>query len=165
MPRVYVSIGSNIDREQNIRGALHDLRNSYGHLIRSRVYDTQAVGFAGDPFYNLTAAFDTTDSIDQVAGELARIETAHGRRRDALPKYSARTLDLDILLYGDLIRHDSGFDIPRGEILERDFVLGPLAEIAPDLKHPEAGETFDTLWKRYGRNHPATLLKPVNFKD
>ncbi len=192
MPRVYVSIGSNIDREQNIRGALHDLRNSCGHLIRSRVYETPAVGFTGDPFYNLVVAFDTTDSIDQVISELARIETAHGRRREAatgpslvrgprtrvpgvppktspivdgLSKFSARTLDLDILLYGDLIRHDSGFDIPRGEILERDFVLGPLAEIAPDLKHPEAGETFDVLWKRFRQVHPQTHLKAVNFEE
>ncbi|OGI39781.1 MAG: 2-amino-4-hydroxy-6-hydroxymethyldihydropteridine diphosphokinase [Candidatus Muproteobacteria bacterium RBG_16_62_13] len=165
MPRVYISIGSNIDREQNIRAALHNLRNSYGHLIRSCVYDTPAVGFAGDPFYNLAVTFDTTDSIDQVVSELARIESAHGRRRAGLPKYSARTLDLDILLYGDLVRHDSGFDIPRGEILERDFVLGPLAEIAPDLKHPENGETFEALWKRYGRNHPGTVLEPARFED
>lgn len=165
MPRVYVSVGSNIDRNRNIHGALHDLRASFGHLIRSRVYETAAVGFAGDPFYNLVVAFDTPDSVDRVVGELARIESAHGRRREDLPKYSARTLDLDILLYGDLVRHDSGFDIPRGEILERDFVLGPLAEIAPDLKHPENGETFDALWSRHQRNHPGTALTPVDLKD
>ncbi len=165
MPRVYVSVGSNIDRNRNIHGALHDLRASFGHLIRSRVYETAAVGFAGDPFYNLVVAFDTPDSVDRVAGELARIESAHGRRREGLPKYSARTLDLDILLYGDLIRHDSGFDIPRGEILERDFVLGPLAEIAPDLKHPENGETFDVLWERFRRTHPQDHLKVVNFEE
>lgn len=165
MPRVYVSVGSNIDRERNIRGALHDLHEPYGNLIRSRVYETPPLGFAGDPFYNLAVAFDTTDSVDQVARELARIESAHGRRRDGLPKYCARTLDLDLLLYGDLVRHDGGLDIPRGEITERDFVLGPLAEIAPALKHPETGETFDALWRRYRRSHPGTALIPVNFDD
>ncbi len=165
MPRVYVSVGSNIDREQNIRGALQDLRGCYGHLVRSRIYETPAAGFTGDPFYNLVVAFDTDDSIDRVVGELARIESAHGRRREGLPKYSARTLDLDILLYGDLTRHDSGFDIPRGEILERDFVLGPLAEIAPELKHPETGETFDVLWKRFRQAHPQNSLKAVNFEE
>ncbi|MEK6551804.1 MAG: 2-amino-4-hydroxy-6-hydroxymethyldihydropteridine diphosphokinase [Pseudomonadota bacterium] len=165
MPRVYVSIGSNIDREQNIRDALRDLREHYGNLIRSRVYETPAVGFDGDPFYNLVVAFDTTDSVDQVVHELDRIESAHGRRRGGLPKFSARALDLDILMYGDLIRHDSGMDIPRGEITERDFVLGPLAEIAPALKHPETGEAFDALWKRYCQAHPQTGLTPVNFGD
>ena len=165
MPRVYVSIGSNIDRERNIRGALHDLRERYGNLVCSRVYETPALGFAGDPFYNLAVAFDTTDSVDQVARELARIESAHGRRRDGPPKYSARTLDLDMLLYGNLVRHDSGLDIPRGEITERDFVLGPLAEIAPDLKHPETGETFEAMWTRFRRSHPDAALTPVSFAD
>lgn len=165
MPRVYVSVGSNIDRERNIRSALHDLHQSYGRLFRSRVYETAAVGFTGDPFYNLVVAFDTNDAIDKVADKLAQIESAHGRRREGLPKYSARTLDLDILLYGDLVRHDSGMDIPRGEITERDFVLGPLAELARDLKHPENGETFDALWSRYQRSHPGMALTPVDFKD
>jgi 2-amino-4-hydroxy-6-hydroxymethyldihydropteridine diphosphokinase len=165
MPRVYVSVGSNIDREQNIRGALCDLRAVWGKLVCSRVYETPAFGFAGDPFYNLVVGFDTADPIDRVANELARIEAAHGRLREGLPRYSSRTLDLDILLYGDLVRHDSGFDVPRGEILERNYVLGPLAEIAPALKHPEKGETFAALWQRHAAGRDAPAMVPVAFAE
>jgi 2-amino-4-hydroxy-6-hydroxymethyldihydropteridine diphosphokinase len=146
MPRVFVSIGSNVERERNIRAAVAALRTRFGPLQLSRVYQTPAVGFAGEDFYNLVAAFDTAEPIERVREALIGIEAAQGRERNG-PRYGPRTLDLDILLYGDLVRHGDGFDVPRGEITRHAFVLGPLAELAPDLRHPETGETMARLWE------------------
>lgn len=160
MPRVYVSIGSNIDRENNIRGAVQALRKHYIFLTLSRVYETPAEGFDGAAFYNLVAGFDTDEPVERVRQTLADIENAHGRKRGGA-RFSARTLDLDLLLYNELVRHADGVDIPRGEIVKYAFVLGPLAEIAPDLKHPETGEPLRTLWGKFtGRRD----LRPVNLK-
>ncbi len=160
MPRVYVSIGSNIEREKNIRGAVRALAQRFGQLTLSSVYESKAVGFEGEKFYNLVAAFDTEIPVEEVRREFAHIEAAHGRKRDGA-RLSARTLDLDILLYGNLIRHDAQFDIPRGEITEYAFVLGPLAEIAPQLLHPESGLSYSTLWSRF--LHEREPLEKVAF--
>ena len=160
MPRVYVSIGSNIDREKNIRGAVRMLREHYGPFTLSRVYETPAEGFDGAAFYNLVAGFDTGEPVERVRQTLAAIETAHGRKRGGA-RFSARTLDIDILLYGDLIRHGDDYDIPRGEIAQYAFVLGPLAELAPDLKHPETGERLGMMWDKFtGRRD----LRPLELK-
>lgn len=157
--RVYVSIGSNIAREQNIRGALRALKERYGALTQSHVYETPAEGFDGDAFYNLVAGFDTGESVEQVQRALAAIEAAHGRLRSG-PRFGARSLDLDLLLYGDLVRHDGGLDIPRGEIVKYAFVLGPLAEIAPDLCHPETGVRLDKMWETFSGRR---ALRPVDL--
>lgn len=159
MPRVYVSIGSNIEREKNIRGAVHALRNRFGTLLISSVYETTAVGFEGDPFYNLVLAFDTDLSPRAVADALREIETAHGRTRGEA-HFAARTLDLDFLLYGDAVVREETLSLPRAEILKYAFVLGPLAEIAPDLRHPVSGETYARAWERLEKTHP---MKPVHL--
>ncbi len=145
MPRVYVSVGSNIDRDKNLRSAIEALREHYGVLVLSSVYESVAVGFAGDNFYNLVAVFDTDESLEQVAATLADLETAHGRRREG-ERFSNRTLDLDILLYGDEIRHDHQFDVPRAEITRHAFVLLPLSEVAGAARHPETGARYRDLW-------------------
>lgn len=145
MSRVYVSIGSNIDRENNIRGAVQALRKHYTFLTLSRVYETPAEGFEGEAFYNLVAGFDTDEPVERVRQTLADIETAHGRKRGGA-RFSARTLDIDLLLYGDLVRHAGGIDIPRGEITKYAFVLGPLAELDPALRDPESGACYADLW-------------------
>jgi 2-amino-4-hydroxy-6-hydroxymethyldihydropteridine diphosphokinase len=163
MARVYVSIGSNIEREKNVRGAVRALKQRFGKLAFSRVYESRAEGFDGDDFYNLVAAFDTGEPVESVRRTLAGIETAHGRVRNG-PRFGPRTLDLDILLYGDLVRHDADFDIPRGEIAHRAYVLGPLAEIAPALAHPETGVSFRELWRAFSGPkdlHPVELSLDV----
>ncbi len=123
MTRVYISLGSNIDREQNIRGAVRALKEHYGRLLLSRVYETPAEGFDGDAFYNLVAGFDTEESVEQVRSALAAIEATHGRTRNG-PRSGPRTLDLDLLLYGGLVRHGGGFDLPRGERIARTIRAG-----------------------------------------
>lgn len=148
MQRVYVSIGSNIEPERNVRAAVRALKSSFPSLAISPVFRSKAEGFKGDDFYNLAARFDTDEPPERLAGILGRIETAQGRVRTG-KRFSPRTLDIDILLYGDLVRHDSQFDIPRHDILAYAHVLGPLIALAPDLCHPETGERLMELWQRF----------------
>lgn len=151
MPRVYVGIGSNIDREKNIRGAMRALAAAFGHVAFSAVYRSPAQGFKGDEFYNLVAGFDTGQSLEDVRRRIGEIEIGHGRTRGG-ERYAPRTLDIDILLYGDLVRHDDEFDIPRREILDAAYVLCPLAELAPAARHPEIGRPFADLWRSFDQS-------------
>lgn len=147
MPRVYVSIGSNIDRDRNIRAAVQALRARFGNVKISSVYESAAEGFDGDDFYNLVAAFESDDSLERISEQLAAIEKTQGRDRSG-PRFGPRTLDIDVLLYGSLVRHDARFDIPHRDITAYAHVLGPLMELAPDLIHPESGERMAVLWRR-----------------
>lgn len=160
MPRVFVSIGSNIDREQNILTAVRMLDADYHPLRLSSVYESTPFGFHGENFYNLVAGFDTDQTVEQVAARLVGIEHACGRVRDG-KSYDSRTLDMDLLLYGDLKRHDRQIDVPRPEIAEHAFVLLPLAEITPDLIHPESGLSIKEMWRRFADH--GQKLWPVGF--
>lgn len=158
MPLCFVSIGSNIERERNIGAALVALRRHFGPLLVSSVYETAAVGFTGEPFYNLVAAFASDLQVERLREQLVQIETAQGRTRgDA--RHGPRTLDIDILLYGELVRHDHRHDIPRREIRDQTFVLGPLTEIAADLRNPETGECIGESWKKFEGNKTLTAVR------
>lgn len=148
MARVYVSVGTNIDRERNVASGLAALAREYDGLQQSRLFETQAVGFSGDLFYNLVVAFETGQSPQQVSAVLNRIEDAHGRDRRG-GKFSNRSLDLDLLLYDDLVVDEPGLVLPRPEILDYAFVLRPLAEIAGDRKHPVTGVSFAAMWDQF----------------
>jgi 2-amino-4-hydroxy-6-hydroxymethyldihydropteridine diphosphokinase len=148
MPRVYIGIGSNIDRENSIRGAVRELTAHYGPLALSPVYETKALGFDGENFYNLVAGFDTTETIENIKQTLSRIESQFGRVRQE-NRFSARTLDLDLLLYGDTVQHDTGVNLPHPDIRRYAFVLRPLVDIAPDLRHPETGQTCAEMWRQF----------------
>lgn len=145
MTRVSLSIGSNLNREYNIRGAITALRAQFGELRLSRVYESEPVGFDGPNFYNLVAIFDTPLGLDALRVCLKDIENNFGRTRDA-GALGSRTLDIDLILFGDTVRHDDQYDIPRAEIERYAFVLKPLAEIAGDQLHPESDERFDVMW-------------------
>lgn len=147
MPRVYVSIGSNQQRERNVRAAVDALRERFGALSLSSVYETEAVGFDGDPFLNLVAGFDTALELEQVVDALRDIEIGAGRKRTE-KRYGPRTLDLDVLTYGDDVAREDPVEVPRSEITHAAYVLVPLAEIAPDALHPVLGESYADLAAR-----------------
>ena len=146
MTRVYVSIGSNVDRERHVRDAVAALRAAFGELTLSSVYETRAVGFDGEPFYNLAVGFDTAEDVEQVLARLKAIERRAGRR-PGQKRFGPRTLDIDVLTFGTLCS-DGPVELPRGEILREAYVLHPLAEIAPDERHPVLGERYRDLEAR-----------------
>lgn len=150
MRTAYISIGSNIERDKNIPSSLAALAQCFGSLKMSGIYESEPVGFAGEFFYNLVVSFESDWEVKNVAKKLRQIELEHGRTREA-QKFSARTLDLDLILYGDLIVSDGRLQIPRDEIERYAFVLEPLAEIAPQLTHPVSGKTYAALWQEFDK--------------
>jgi len=145
--RGYISLGSNIDRDKYIAAGLQALKQQFGKLVISSLYESEPVGFSGDAFYNLVVGFDSDLDVDSVANILRQIEIDHGRATDS-KKFSARTLDLDLLLYGELVLNNGNLQIPRKDIEHYAFVLEPLAEIAPTLKHPVHHLSYAELWQR-----------------
>lgn len=161
MARVYVSIGSNIERDTHIRLGVATLRQLYGRIALSSVYESAALGFSGENFYNLAAGFDTPDTVHTVAEALQAIEVSHGRARGA-ERFCARTLDIDLLLYDDLVLREPRLIVPRDEITGYAFILGPLAEIAGETRHPVSGQTFRELWQAYDKTRQP--LRKVSFE-
>ncbi|HLS98878.1 MAG: 2-amino-4-hydroxy-6-hydroxymethyldihydropteridine diphosphokinase [Porticoccaceae bacterium] len=160
MARVYLSIGSNIDQRRHILACLDALAAHFGELILSSVYESEAVGFGGDNFYNLVAGVDTELPVAALAPLLRRIENDNGRRRDG-PRFSSRTLDIDILTWDDLAGEVDGVVLPREEVLDNAFVLWPLAEIAAGERHPVVGKTYGELWTAYDK--AGQRLWPIDF--
>lgn len=153
---VFVSIGSNIKPEHHVRAALRALEEQFGSLRVSTVYQTKAVGFDGEDFLNLVVAFTTQEDVHKVYAGLTAIERANGRQPGA-PKFSARTLDLDLLLYGNQVINEPGLHLPRAEILKYAFVLQPLAELAGEYKHPTTGKTLAEHWQAFDASEQALL--------
>ncbi len=149
MTRVFIGVGSNVDRERNLPKGVKALRAAFREIRCSTVWDNPAVGFDGDPFLNLVVEFNTPRSAADVATQLNRIERTFGRTRSGDRKLLARALDLDLLLYGDAVIDAGGVHVPRGEILDYAFVLAPLAELAPDAVHPTVGKTYKELWAAF----------------
>ena len=144
MHRAYLSLGSNIEPERHLGAAIGELRERFGAIVVSPVYRSAAVGFEGPAFRNLAVGIDT--DLDPVALDawLHALEDRHGRRRDG-PRYSSRTLDVDIVLFDDcIVRGPGHLEIPRAELAEA-FVLVPLADIAPDARDPVSGRSVSEL--------------------
>jgi 2-amino-4-hydroxy-6-hydroxymethyldihydropteridine diphosphokinase len=156
--RAYIGIGSNIERDANVRAAVQTLRKRFGRVTFSGVYESQPIGFEGENFYNLVAVFDTDESPEAIVAILHDIERQLGRKRGT-PRFAPRTIDLDLLLYGDLVRDDLVLRVPRPEVTEYACVLRPLTELAPEARHPRNGETFANLWARFDK--AAQPLSPV----
>ena len=146
MPEVAVSLGSNLDRESNIRAAVGAIKELYPNAVFSAVFESAAVGFEGPAFYNLAAAFETDLEIAELVLQLREIEAQQGRVRIG-ESMGSREMDIDVLLYGDEILYSQGVNIPRDEILECAHVLKPLSLIWPDRHHPVKGTTYRQLWE------------------
>ena len=154
MARVAVSIGSNLERERNVKDALTALDKIFGKLSRSPVYESAAYGFNGPPFYNLVVVFETSLDVCAVREKIQAIENQQGREMGE-NRSGSRSLDLDLLLYDDAVFHDQGLDVPRREIFEHAYVLKPLADLLPATPHPVTGESFADIWFRLGLNQEA----------
>ena len=160
MATIYISLGSNIDREKNTRSGVQALHETFGELRLSSVYESEAVGFDGDAFYNMVIACEVALPVHDCNQQLREIEDRHGRDRSG-PRFSSRSLDLDLLLYDDLILDENGLVLPRDEILKNAFVLWPLAEIAPQLCHPETGRSYEAHWQAFDKSKEQ--LHPIEF--
>ena len=145
MHRAWLSLGSNLEPERHLRAALAELRARFGAVIVSPAYRFPAVGFEGPDFVNLAAGIDTDLEPQALDDWLHALEDRHGRRRD-VPRYSSRTLDVDIVLFDERIVEGPGhLQVPRAELVET-FVLKPLADIAAHAREPHSGRTLATLW-------------------
>ena len=150
--RGYISIGSNIEKEIHIPASLQALETHFGKLVLSSIYESEPVGFSGELFHNLIVRFESDLDVKTVAKQLRQMELDNGRTRES-QKFSSRTLDLDLILYGDLIISDGRLQIPRDEIERYAFVLEPLAEIAPLEPHPLSGISYGQLWENFDKSH------------
>lgn len=157
--RVYLGVGSNIDRERHIRAGLDALAATFGQLDISPVYESEAVGFSGDPFFNLVVGLQTQWPVARLSRFLKGVEVANGRKPES-SGLNAKTLDLDILTYGELAAPCDGVELPRGEILANAFVLRPLADIAGHERHPVTGISYRDHWQAWSGTQ---RLWPVAF--
>ena len=148
MTEVLLGLGSNIDARKNLPAGLAELGSLFGTVECSPVYEGAAIGVAGDPFMNLVVAAETDLGVGELQRTLRAIEFAHGRPQNA-ERCSPRTLDIDILLFGDASGLVDGIELPRREILQHAFVLRPLSDLRPSMKHPVDGRSFAELWAAF----------------
>ena len=161
MVDVYVAVGGNVEPLGYIDRALGLLERRFGEIDISPAYRNAAVGFAGDDFVNLVVRLKTGEPVEAVRAALQTVETACDRPRDA-PKWAARTMDLDILLYGDAVRSEPGLTLPRPDLVRRPYMLRPMADIAPTLMHPTEGKTMRELWEALESAEPHAM-QPVTI--
>jgi len=161
MADIYISLGSNVERDKYVEQGLNELAHAFGHLRVSSLYACEAVGFEGPEFYNLVVYASTEHSLEEVATLLRTIEYRNGRCPNAV-KYSPRTLDLDLLLYDDVIANEPA-QIPRDEILKNAFVLWPLAELAPNILHPETKQSYKSHWQLFDQSSQKIKQLPLRW--
>lgn len=161
MVDVFLGLGVNVDRERSMRAGLHALRILDPQLLVSQLYESDAVGFVGAPFYNCVVQFHTALTLTELIKTLKAIEQANGRNRS--PQHAGgKGLDIDVLTYGDLIGCYAGIDLPRDDIMRYAHVLRPLAEIAPHNCLPGTQRCYGDLWRSF--NGADQHLQPIDFE-
>ncbi len=148
MTYILLSIGSNIDRDKNVRYAIRKIAERYGEINLSPVYETSSVGFVGQPFLNLVLGLHSGDDLLQIREYLRGIESDVGRVRGR-KSFDNRLLDIDVILFGDKNLRSAGFEIPRHEIEKFAYVLKPLSDLHPKMVHPVTGKTYDRMWQDF----------------
>ncbi|NAZ92402.1 2-amino-4-hydroxy-6-hydroxymethyldihydropteridine diphosphokinase [Vibrio toranzoniae] len=161
MANVYVSIGSNINREHHVTESLKALHDRFAPLNISNFYDCEPVGFKGDNFLNLVVGFECDLTVAELVKVLHQIESENDRQRQT-KTYASRTMDIDILLYGNQVGVIDGVELPRGEITEYAFVLRPLVDIAAQERHPILNTSFQQLWESFDQQSQKT--EPISFE-
>jgi len=146
---LHLNIGSNQDRRKNIRSALDQLDTFFEKIKVSSLYESPSEGFEGKDFYNVGVNVETNKNASEVLDILHKIEDSLGRNR-AVPKFSSRIIDLDLVIYDDMI--DEKINVPRKDILKYAFVLAPLLELNSDGIHPEKGVSYLNLWEEFETN-------------
>jgi len=161
MSTVYLGLGSNVNAETNLRLGVTELRRRFGDVVVSPVYRSAPLGFAGDDFLNLVVALRTDLRPGQLIESVEAIHSLAGRVRGP-DKYRSRPLDIDLLLYDDLVDPQPPLRLPRRDVLEYSFVLRPLADIAPDLVHPQTGRPIAEHWREFDAAcHPLTRVDVI----
>jgi len=153
---LHLNIGSNQDRRKNICSAIEQLENFFVKITISSLFESPAEGFKGNDFYNIGVNIETQKKASEVIDILHLIEDSLGRNR-AMPKFSSRIIDLDLVIYDDII--DEKLNVPRKDILRYAFVLAPLLELNPDGIHPEKGISYLELWEDFQSNKVFNLNK------
>lgn len=159
LSNAWLGLGSNVNAENHIRTGIHALQKDFARVSLSPVYSSTAVGFEGDDFINLVARVETAMHPLALREYLRDLEDRFGRKR-GVAKFSDRTLDIDILLYDDLVLLSPKLEIPRAEILKFAHVLKPLAELDPELVHPVELRTMAEIWQNSGLNDDYLKLLP-----
>lgn len=162
MITAYIGVGSNVERKKHIKEAIDELRHLGQALRLSTIYECPSVGFDGDRFYNLVVELQTTENLTEFSRSLRDIELKWGRCEHA-EKFQPRTIDLDILLFGDEVSAQSP-QIPRKDIYHYAFVLKPLAELCPDRVIPGDGRQVQELQQQLNLTTPLTAV-PLWFDD
>ena len=166
MAQVYVGVGSNIDKHLHIPKVLKELKQQFGKLDISPLYQSPAVGFEGEDFYNLVVGLNTQMTPHQLHKVLRQIEANHQRVRVGENQFISRTLDLDPLLFDDLQIKDDLVEIPNPDILRYAFVLKPLADIADDVIHPDLHKSIHQLWKEFDKSTlKMTVVNDLNLHE
>ncbi|MEC7766289.1 MAG: 2-amino-4-hydroxy-6-hydroxymethyldihydropteridine diphosphokinase [Pseudomonadota bacterium] len=164
MALLALSLGSNIDAPNNIRKAVRALRHEFDALKCSSVYESEAIGFVGANFLNLVAIIETTADLSSISSVLKLLEDRFGRNREQ-PRFSARTLDVDILFYGDEKTKSDEIELPKEEITQYAFVLQPLAELLPDRIHGFTGLTYADLWDEFDQSNQQLWKVDFDWRD
>ncbi len=158
MAVVYLGLGSNLSPEANLRLAIDELSKRYGELTISAIYRSSAIGFRGEDFLNLVVRLQTGESPLAICDEIEEIHNLAGRVRGS-DQWESRALDIDLLLYDDLIKDKRPIRVPRDDILQYSFVLRPMAELAPDTIHPVTGRTMLEHWQEFDApSHPLEIV-------
>ncbi|EHH2449854.1 2-amino-4-hydroxy-6-hydroxymethyldihydropteridine diphosphokinase [Vibrio vulnificus] len=158
MNTVYIGVGSNIEREKHARAAWQELTLLGEALQASPIYECAAVGFDSHAFFNFVIRLNTSMTLEELAFQLRQIELKWGREENAA-KYQDRTLDLDIVLFGECISSQKP-ELPRSDIFKYPFVIQPLYDLQPDLVIPGDGRTVEEIWQTA---RDLDTLRAVNF--